>query len=411
MKYPFIRTAVTAAVLSAVSASTYADMSVEERLKAMENRLNVLETENQQLKGKLKATEQKVDATSDQVEKVANAAPNSKASWAENTRIGSYGEIHYNRLEDKHTPGGTNDKDEIDFHRFVLFLGHDFSPKTRFFSELEVEHTVNEDGAPGAVELEQAYIEHDINDKLTARGGLFLVPVGIMNETHEPPTFYGVERNPVETNIIPVTWWEGGLGLTARLGNGFTLDGAIHSGLKTKSADNYAVYEGRLQVAEALAKDPAYTARLKWTGVPGLEIAATLQYQANVAQGTDPNVGSAWLGETHAIFNRGPFTLKALYAQWNLEGAGPAAVGANKQKGWYIEPSFKVNEQLGLFGRYNRWDNRAGDNLDSQYSQWDVGVNYWLHPNVVVKLDYQNQTAPVTEAEFDGFNIGLGYQF
>lgn len=345
------------------------------------------------------------------MEKVANAAPNSKASWAENTRLGAYGELHYNRLDDKHTPGGTNDLDEIDFHRFVLFLGHDFSPKTRFFSELEVEHTVTENGAPGAVELEQAYIEHDINDKLTARGGLFLVPVGIMNETHEPPTFYGVERNPVESNIIPVTWWEGGLGLTARLGNGFTFDGAIHSGLKTSLADNYAVRKGRLQVAEALAKDPAYTARLKWTSVPGLEIAATLQYQANVAQGTDSNVGAAWLGETHAVFNRGPLTLKALYAQWNLDGAGPAAVGANKQKGWYIEPSFKVNEQLGLFARYNRWDNRAGDSLDSQYSQWDLGVNYWLHPNVVVKLDYQNQTAPITEAEFDGFNIGLGYQF
>ena len=407
MKYPFIRTALAAAVLSTISATVQADISVEERLKAMETRLNALESENQVLKTKLKSTEQKIDATSEQVEKVASNAPSSKAAWAENTRIGGYGELHYNNLQDQH---GTSNKDEIDFHRFVLFFGHDFSAKTRFFSELEVEHTVVEGGA-GAVELEQAYIEHDINNTLTARGGLFLLPVGILNETHEPPTFYGVERNPVETNIIPVTWWEGGIGMTARLSGGFTLDGAIHSGLKTSLADNYTVRKGRLQVAEALAKNPAYTARLKWTGLPGVEIATTLQYQSDVSQSTDTTVGSAWLGETHGILSRGPFTLKALYAQWRLQGSGPESVGANKQKGWYIEPSFKVSEKLGLFTRYNRWDNRAGDNVDSQYSQWDLGVNYWLHPNVVVKVDYQNQTAPSAQTERDGFNVGLGYQF
>lgn len=409
MQYPFIRTVLAAAVLSTISANSYADISVEERLKAMEARLNTLESENQSLKSKLKSTEQKVDATNEQIEKVAtSSASSAKSAWAENTRIGGYGELHYNNLQDQH---GTSDKDEIDFHRFVLFFGHDFSAKTRFFSELEIEHAVTEAGAPGAVELEQAYVEHDINDKLTARAGLFLLPVGILNETHEPPTFYGVERNPIETNIIPVTWWEGGAGISARLGGGFTLDGAFHSGLKTSLADNYAVRKGRLQVAEALAKDPAYTARVKWTGMPGLEVAATLQYQSNVAQGTDNTAGSAWLGETHAVFSRGPFTLKALYAQWNLQGSGPASVGADKQNGWFIEPSYKFSEKLGVFARYNRWDNQAGDNVDSQYSQWGVGVNYWLHPNVVVKVDYQNQSAPAARTELDGFNVGLGYQF
>ena len=129
-KYPFIRTALAAAVLSTVSATVQADMSVEERLKTMETRLNALESENQVLKTKLKSTEQKIDATSEQVEKVASSAPSSKASWAESTRIGGYGELHYNNLQDQH---GTSNKDEIDFHRFVLFFGHDFSAKTRFF--------------------------------------------------------------------------------------------------------------------------------------------------------------------------------------------------------------------------------------------------------------------------------------
>lgn len=408
MKHPFVRTALAAALLSSFSLPVFADSDVEARFKALEARLNAVEAENAALKAQIKSTDQKADAASEQIEKVAAASPSGMASWAENTRIGGYGELHYNNLDDQH---GSADKDEIDFHRFVLFFSHDFSQKTRFFSELEVEHTVNEDGAPGAVELEQAYIEHDINDTLSARGGLFLLPVGILNETHEPPTFYGVERNPVENNIIPTTWWEGGAGLTARLGGGFTFDGAIHSGLKTTSGDKYAIRKGRLQVAEALAKDPAYTGRIKWTGLPGLEVAATLQYQSNVAQSTDATADSAWLGETHVVLNRGPFGLKALYAQWNLDGAGPASVGADKQNGWYIEPSLKLSEQFGLFARYNRWDNQAGDNLNSQFSQWDIGVNYWLHPDVVVKLDYQNQSAPAASKELDGINVGVGYQF
>jgi hypothetical protein len=407
MKYPFIHTVLAAAVLSTLSLGAHADMSVEERLTAMEARLNAVEAENQQLKGKLKTTEQKVDATTEQVEKVASAAPSGKAAWAENTRIGGYGELHYNRLDGK---GGASDKDEIDFHRFVLFFGHDFSPRTRLFSELEVEHTIVE-GGKGAVELEQAYIEHDLNDTLTVRGGLFLVPVGILNETHEPPTFYGVERNPVETAIIPGTWWEGGAGITARLGNGFTLDGALTSGFKGDIADNYAVRDARQELAEgSLAKNAAYTARLKWTGVPGLEIAGTLQYQSDFTQGLDATAGSAWLGETHAVLSRGSFTLKALYAQWNLEGTGPASVGADKQNGWYVEPSYKLSEQIGVFARYNLWDNQAGDSVGSTMKQIDAGVNWWPHPDVVVKADYQKQDNDNGKNQ-NGFNLGVGYQF
>lgn len=64
-----------------------------------------------------------------------------------------------------------------------------------------------------------------------------------------------------------------------------------------------------------------------------------------------------------------------------------------------------------MFARYNRWDNRAGDNLDSEYTQWNIGMNYWIHPDVVVKVDYQDQSTPTTTTELDGFNVGIGYQF
>jgi hypothetical protein len=123
-------------------------------------------------------------------------------NWAERTTIGGYGEVHYNNLDGS---GGASDKEEIDLHRFVLFVGHEFNEDIRFFSEIEYEHGVAGDGQVGEVEVEQAYVEFDLNDRHLARTGVALLPVGIINETHEPTTFYGVERNPVEKDIIPAT--------------------------------------------------------------------------------------------------------------------------------------------------------------------------------------------------------------
>ena len=122
-------------------------------------------------------------------------------NWFERTTLGGYGELHLNQ----------GDKEQIDFHRFVLFVNHRFSDRVKFFSELELEHSLSGDGKPGEVELEQAYIEFSLDNDWSIRAGQYLLPLGILNEVHEPDTFYGVERNSVEANIIPTTWWEGGV--------------------------------------------------------------------------------------------------------------------------------------------------------------------------------------------------------
>jgi len=181
---------------------------------------------------------------------------------------------------------------------------------------------------------------------------------------------------------------------------------ALLSGLY---APNYDLREGRQNASEARADAPAYTARIKWTGMPGLELAATLNHQNDITQGTAEKI-SGNLVESHLVYSTGPFKLKGLYATWRLDDNG-AANGMEKQQGWYVEPSFKVSEKVGLFARYNRWDNAAGDSIDSEYRQTDVGLNYWPHPDVVLKADYQNQSVPNGMNEFDGFNLGIGYQF
>ena len=180
----------------------------------------------------LAVTDEEFKALQEQMNQLADAVESQPANTSKQVHIGGYGELHYNNLE---FPDGTKFR-ELDFHRFVLFFGYDFTDSIRFHSELELEHSIAGDGQNGEIELEQAYIEFDLTENMETKAGLFLIPVGILNETHEPTTFYGVERNPVERNIIPTTWWEGGAALTGRFGgSGVSYDLALTSGLDGKA--------------------------------------------------------------------------------------------------------------------------------------------------------------------------------
>lgn len=379
--------------LLASNAATAANQETAELRKIIAEQQKVLTS----LEKRLDETDQKLIATVDQVE------VNAEKSLFANTTIGGYGELHYNNYEDKDA--------EVDFHRFVLFFGHEFSDTVRFFSEFELEHSIAGDGKAGEIELEQAYVEVDINEGLSSKIGLFLIPVGIINETHEPPTFYGVERNGVEKNIIPATWWEAGVSFNYNPTGGVSIDGAVTSGLNVGS--DFSIRGGRQKVAKATAENLAYTGRVKYTAVAGLELAATLQYQTDITQGganfTAPiDKADATLLEAHAIYQINNFTVRALYARWDIDGDEAKAIGRDEQTGWYVEPSYEFNEKVGVFARYSEYDNNAGNSDSTTVESTSVGVNYYLHENVVLKADYENLGGA---KDSSGFNLGFGYQF
>lgn len=365
---------------------------------------------NQELYDLYRAQQEQIDATADAV---GDAKREGIGAWFDKTRLGGYGELHLNFLDGS---SGVANKSEVDFHRFVLFIGHEFSDKIRFFSEIELEHAFSGEGKPGEVELEQAFIEFDLPRDLSATAGLFLVPVGILNETHEPPTFYGVERNPVEKNIIPSTWWEGGGMLSRKFDNGISTDVAVTTGLQTgrsrdsdkQVTDAFVIRDGRQKVAKANASDVAITGRVVYRGRPGLELGASVQWSEDVLA-TGENT-PATLFETHIIYERGPFGLRALYARWDLHSDAAEGVGKDQQYGFYVEPSYRICKQLGVFARYNQYNTTAG-NSGGTMRQYDVGLNFWPHENVVLKLDGQFQRNDNGAPELDGVNLGLGFQF
>lgn len=381
------------------------------------------------LAAQLKAQQAQIEALTAEVEKKESAAGG--AEWFKNTTLGGYGEMHFSHLKDAKgvdagfPNGGDSKGDSLDFHRFVLFVGHQFNDKVRFFSELELEHSLAGEGKPGEVELEQAYIDWQYAEKHNVVTGQFLLPIGYFNETHEPETFYGVERPKVEGDILAGVWWEGGVMGQGEIVPGVKYDVAVTSGLNTATG---AIRAGRQKVAKANADDHAYTVRLRYTGIAGLDTGVTYQRQQDLTQqdtmtGASDKFGQADLLVGHVALNKGGFGLRAVYAQWEIEGFGEGSAAqqsAANQWGWYVEPSYKVLPNLGLFVRYSELDAKDGDhNADrsatntegeSRVEQVVAGVNYWLTPRVVFKADVQNENlADGTDKE--GFNLGVGFSF
>ena len=358
------------------------------------------------------ATQAQIDELKAQIAALADSVDAQAEGPANPVYIGGYGEMHLNLNQ------GTDN--EIDYHRFVLFFGKEFTDKVRFFSELELEHSLAGDGKPGEVELEQAYVEVDVTANTQVKTGLFLLPVGILNETHEPETFYGVERNNVEKRIIPTTWWEGGVMVSGKIADGLSYDVAMHSGLSAVEVDGDGgiddqydnLRSSRQKVAEAPANKAAYTARVKYTEIPGLELALTGQFQDDLLQGVGEREVSGRLIEAHAVYQRHGFGVRALYASWELDDAANdlIAAGASEQNGYYIEPSYRINEQVGVFYRNSMWDTAAGDSDDSEKTQNDIGVNYWLADTAVLKADYFRQET-AGELSATGYNLGVGFSF
>ncbi len=384
---------------------------------------------------RLTANEAKVEEATEEVEAAAEAfeiaqTSGGGSSWADRTTVGGYGELHYNNLsDDNDMVGGDDALDRVDFHRFVLYFGHEFNDSIRFFSELEVEHALTKDTADGSgsgeVELEQAWLEIDVNQNHHFRAGLDILPIGIINPTHEPNTFYGVERNTVETEIIPTTWWEAGAGFNGEVAPGWNYDVVVHSGLVSPNTGPSTLRprSGRLKVAEADDQDIAYTGRLRYTGMPGLEVGLSGQYQSDMTGTADTFDVDATLFEGHVDYKHSSgLGLRALYARWDIDVPAGITFTQDSIDGWYIEPAYRFRSpgvipgEIGVFTRYAEWDARGQgtvpDGTYVQYESWHVGTNWWPHSDVAFKFDYQNESGDSrADKLLDGFNLGLAYQF
>lgn len=358
--------------------------------------------------------------------------------------IGGYGEMVYQDF-DSQTDAGTpsNKKNELDFLRAILYVGHKFTDKILFNSEIEFEHGTTSGGsnARGEVSVEFAYLDFIANPAFGARAGLLLMPVGIVNELHEPTLFHGARRTITETSIIPSTWRENGAGVFGQAA-GFSYRAYLVTGLQASSTtlagvDGFSasgIRGGRSKGAKSVAEDWAYVARVDYEGVPGTLFGGSY-YNGNAGQDVmlsgrelDVNV-SLW--EAHAAADFRGLELKGLYARSRIDdvadlnavqGRAANASTGERQFGGYAEAAYDVFSLLGLkqylapFVRYERVDTQqrvpAGYVKNPANSQtiWTYGLTYKPHPNTVIKADIQNVDNQAGTG-IDQFNAGVGYLF
>jgi hypothetical protein len=60
--------------------------------------------------------------------------------------------------------------------------------------------------------------------------------------------------------------------------------------------------------------------------------------------------------------------------------------------------------------RNSQWDTNAADSADSEVTQNDIGVNYWLAETAVLKADYYRQEK-AGDLSGTGYNLGVGFSF
>ncbi len=360
---------------------------------------------------------------------------------ATTTTFGGYGEMNYNHYSRE------SSRSIADLKRFVFSLDHRFSDKLSFNGEVEWEHAVTSATDAGETAIEQAELTYRLTPNLNAKVGLMLIPMGFLNESHEPPVYYGVERNEVETRIIPSTWREGGFSLKGETEIALTWQAGVSTGFNAAQFDNAGKPLGSMRqtMSKAKASDPSFFAALNYRGVPGFLVGASVftgkSAQGNAEFKADPTKldlngadGLITIYDLHSRWQGNGLDVQVLYAQGTIGDAlkidqaidtfNIANPGSKlpympaKFSGWYGQLAYQVwasaDMSLTPFVRHEQYNTQTamptGYTASSANADrvWTYGFSFKPHPEVVLKTDYQKYADSNLK---DRFNIGAGYMF
>jgi hypothetical protein len=356
--------------------------------------------------------------------------------------IGGYGEMLYQNFAGEREDGSPSDrKDQLDFLRGVVYVGYKFNDRLLVNSEIEIEHAST--SLTGSVSLEFVYVDYLIADAIGARAGLLLLPMGLINEQHEPTTFLGTERPATELQIMPSTWRENGLGVFGQAG-GFVYRGYVVSGMDgvgggSSGASGFSatgLRGGRQKGSKAVAEDFAGVARVDYTGVLGLLLGTSI-YAGNAGQGAvSPLDGTTIdaltvIWEGHAQYRARGLDLRGLFALSHVDDvsdinavkglSGDESVG-ERLVGWYLQGGYDVlrdvrsEQQLIPYVRYEQINTQ--DEVPEGFSSnpatdrriITIGAAWKPITNLIVKADYLiNKNGADTGV--NQFNVNLGYLF
>jgi len=435
------------------------ERSTDERLRALEARVDSLIAANAsadaqtaaELRGQLDAVLRELERlqvgeeSADPEVGAFGLAPSASRVYglARGASLAGYGEFLYENFADQRDDGAPSLlRDRFDALRAIIYVGYRFSDRVLFNSEIEFEHGSTE--SAGAASVEFAYLDFLLGERAGIRAGLVLVPMGFINEMHEPTTFLTTERPETERAILPSTWRENGVGGFAEFG-GFSVRGYLINGFDgvgggPSNAGGFSasgVRGGRQQGSKALAESVAAVGRIDWTGIPGLLIGASA-YGGDAGQGTASTLReNATIGaftsiyESHVQYRAKGFDFRGLYAVSNVDEVaelnaargleGAASIG-EKMRGGYVRLGYDVLSASGSmqalipFVRYERLNTQSRvpvgftANPANDREIFSVGLAWRPVAGAIVKADFQSRSNGAGTGT-DQFNLALGYAF
>lgn len=357
--------------------------------------------------------------------------------------IGGYGEVHYNQPLN----ADTRSNGTLDVHRMVMLFGYNFNARTQFVTELEFEHV-------SEVYVEQAFLQYKINKFINVRGGLLLIPMGIVNEYHEPVAFNGVERPLIDGKIAPTTWREIGIGITGNIPDVYVKYQAYvvngfngFNGIGNLNGSN-GFRSGRQKGAESYISSPNFTAKAEFYGARGLNLGVSGYFgntQSTLYNGIGKNDNAALAQADSSVIGitmlgmDARYSLKALQLRGQLYYAslsntdqynrftalnGISNDVGKSMIGYYVEAAYNVFSFTNItetellpfvrfeaYNTHNTVDNSIAKNEAYNNNAIVTGLTYKLAKGAVAKADMTFLKLQNADKYKKTFNLGFGIMF
>ena len=360
--------------------------------------------------------------------------------------LGGYGELHWNKAADA---DGNQTINTLDFHRFIIYYGYNWTEKWSFKSEVELEHNFVADGE-GELELEQAFVNYHAGN-WGFQGGVILPTAGLLNEYHEPPLFLSVERPAYSKYIIPTTWFGNGFAFYGNIsdfkfrlalmedlnGDGIAKDGHIRggrgNGFKTTGESLTKNFSASYTGINGLRLGGSFTMNDAPTTAVKAETIHTWEYTQTAGTDTEDDSDDVWgwadkvkeiegteagsigvsLFEINAKYDANKIFAVLEYGKSDFKGNNANTFTDFSSSGYYLDMGYNIGEFVNT-NKLIPWlrisnVSKNDEDVKKQTDYLRFGLTWRPINDVVFKTDFANVTTDGTTTT--EFNLGIGYKF
>lgn len=396
------------------------------------------------------------------------------ASAQQRLNVGGYGEVAMSRnfFSDhvyRYTTASAHSGEQhgrFDIPHAVIYLGYDFGKGWTMQTEIEFEHTgtgtavekefeeagewESEVEKGGEVELEQFWIQKSFRPEFNVRMGHMVVPVGGLNNAHEPLNFFTVYRPEGEYTILPSTWHDTGISLWGRTAY-WRYEVQMIAGLDAYmfSRDNFIKKGAGSPFEFKVANQYGFVGRLDNYSLEGLRVGLSGYYGKSM-HNTYPyeklsdtyadvlgrtafgaldfeykssrlivrgNADYGYVGDAAAI-SKLKRNRTANEAPYDKSTVGQNAMAAGVEAGYDILPWFNPvdkEQKLYAFGRYEYYDSfipGPGQTDNVPYTakhRIALGINWFPVPEIAVKAEWSHRFLPSQYNDEPSVSVGVAY--